>query len=40
LVDATELILSERIRKTPYEIERMKIASEISCFGMAAFEEL
>ena len=39
LVDATKLILTERARKTPYEIERLAIASEISCFGLAAFEE-
>ena len=39
LVDATKLILSERARKTPYDIERLAIVSEISCFGLAAFEE-
>jgi Xaa-Pro aminopeptidase len=39
LVDATKLIVTERARKTPYEIERLAIVSEISCFGMAAFED-
>jgi len=39
LVDATKLIITERVRKTPYDIERLAIISEISCFGLAAFEE-
>jgi Xaa-Pro aminopeptidase len=39
LVDITKLIVSERVRKTPYEVNRLAIVSEISCFGMAAFEE-
>ena len=39
LVDVTKLIVNERARKTAYEIERLAIVSEISCFGLAAFEE-
>jgi Xaa-Pro dipeptidase len=39
LVDVTALLLSERVRKTPDEIVRLAIASEVSCFGLAAFEE-
>ena len=39
LVDATAMILHERTRKTGYEIERLDIASEISCFGLDAFEQ-
>lgn len=39
LVDATDLIVSERLTKTAYEIERLSIASEISCFGLDAFQQ-
>lgn len=39
LVDATKLILTERATKTPYEITRLATVSEISCFGLTAFEE-
>lgn len=39
LVDATAMIVQERTRKTGYEIERLDIASEVSCFGLAAFED-
>jgi Xaa-Pro dipeptidase len=39
LVDVTRLLTLERMRKTSYEIERLAIASEISCFGLAAFQE-
>ena len=39
LVDVTRMILTERARKTPYEITRLGIVSEISCFGLEAFEE-
>jgi Xaa-Pro dipeptidase len=39
LVDVTALLLRERLRKTAYEIERLEIASEISCFALAAFQE-
>ena len=38
LVDATNLIISERLIKTKYEIGRLGIASEISCFGLEAFQ--
>lgn len=38
LVDVTRLLTTERMRKTSYEIERLEIASEISCFGLAAFQ--
>ena len=39
LVDATEVIVSERRIKTEYEIERLRVASEISCFGLQAFQD-
>src|SRR5947209_8563686 len=39
LVDATAMIVRERTCKTAYEIERLAITSEVSCFGLAAFEE-
>jgi Xaa-Pro dipeptidase len=39
LVDVSGLLKTERLRKTAYEIERMAIASEISCFGMEAFQQ-
>ena len=38
LVDITKLIVNERVRKTPYEVNRLASVSEISCFGLAAFE--
>ncbi len=38
LVDASPLIQTERRRKTPYEAEKMRIASEISCIGLEAFQ--
>jgi Xaa-Pro dipeptidase len=38
LIDATALLQSERRRKTEYEAAKLRIASEISCFGMKAFE--
>jgi Xaa-Pro dipeptidase len=40
LVDASALLQSQRLRKTPYEIEKLRLASEISCFGLEAFEKL
>lgn len=40
LVDASALLQVERRRKTAYEIARIRIASEISCIGMKAFERL
>ncbi len=39
LIDATAMIRHERRRKTAYELNRLDIASEVSCFGLAAFEE-
>jgi Xaa-Pro dipeptidase len=39
LVDVTSLLLKERLRKTAYEIERLEIASEISCFALEVFQE-
>lgn len=39
LVDVTALILHERLRKTEYEVGRLAIASEVSCFGLAAFQD-
>jgi Xaa-Pro dipeptidase len=39
LIDVTGLLLKERLRKTAYEIERLEIASEISCFALAAFQK-
>jgi Xaa-Pro dipeptidase len=38
LVDASALLQSERRRKTEYEAAKLRIASEISCIGMKAFE--
>jgi len=39
LLDVTALMLEERMRKTPDEITRLAIASEVSCFGLEAFEQ-
>jgi len=39
LVDLTSLLEAERSRKTPYEAERLRLASEISSFGLKAFAE-
>lgn len=38
-VDASELLASLRARKTPTEIERIRIACEIGVMGLAAFAE-
>jgi len=38
LVDVTSLLTRERLTKTAYEVGRLAIASEISCFAMEAFE--
>jgi Xaa-Pro aminopeptidase len=40
LIDASELLQTQRLRKTSYEKERLRLASEISCFGLEAFEKL
>lgn len=39
LTDTTELINALRILKTPAEIEKLRIANEITSFGLAAFKE-
>ena len=39
LMDVSALLKKERLRKTSYEIERMSIASEISCYAMEAFHD-
>jgi Xaa-Pro dipeptidase len=38
-VDATSIIVNERLIKTPYEINRLAIAGEISCFALEAFQD-
>ena len=38
LTDVTRLLEIERRRKTAYEMDKLRIASEISCIGLAAFE--
>ena len=38
LVDVSELIKTERQLKTAYEVTQLRIASEVSCFGLEAFE--
>jgi Xaa-Pro dipeptidase len=40
LVDASSFLQVQRRRKTPYEIEKIRKASEISCIGLEAFERL
>jgi len=40
LLDASALIQHERRRKTPYEIEKLRITAEISCIGMDAFQRM
>ena len=37
--DATEMINTLRVSKTPAEIEKLRIANEIATFGLAAFKE-
>jgi len=38
-IDATELIIQQRFRKTPDEIEKMRIVNQIAGFGLSAFQE-
>jgi Xaa-Pro dipeptidase len=38
LTDVAALLQAERRRKTLYEVEKLRIVSEISCLGLAAFE--
>jgi Xaa-Pro aminopeptidase len=40
LLDASSLIQTARRRKTAYEAEKMRIASEISCIGLEAFQRM
>ncbi len=40
LVDISSLLQAQRRRKTAYEIAKIRIASEISCVGLEAFERL
>ena len=40
LVDISSLLQAQRRRKTVYEIGKVRIASEISCIGLEAFERL
>jgi Xaa-Pro dipeptidase len=40
LVDVTALLEFQRQRKTPWEAAKLRTASEISCIGMEAFEQL
>jgi Xaa-Pro aminopeptidase len=40
IVDASALLQAERRIKTPYEIDRIRTASEISCIGLEAFEQM
>jgi Xaa-Pro dipeptidase len=40
LVDASELLQTQRLRKTSYEKDKLRLASEISRFGLEAFEKL
>ncbi|MES1261157.1 MAG: Xaa-Pro peptidase family protein [Acidobacteriota bacterium] len=38
--DASALLQTERQRKTPFEAEKLRIASEISCFGLELFQQM
>lgn len=40
LIDVSVLLQTQRLQKTTYEIEKLRLASEISCFGLDAFEKL
>ncbi|MFZ0523786.1 MAG: Xaa-Pro peptidase family protein [Candidatus Acidiferrales bacterium] len=40
VVDVSALLQTQRLRKTAYEIEKLRVASEISCLGLEAFEKL
>jgi Xaa-Pro dipeptidase len=39
LIDVSVLIEEQRTRKTAFEAEKLRIASEVSCLGLAAFEK-
>ena len=38
-VDATDVLNSLRAVKTEYELEKIRIANEVACFGLKAFRE-
>jgi len=40
LVDVSDLIQAERRTKTAYEAAKIRVASEVSCIGLEAFERL
>jgi Xaa-Pro dipeptidase len=40
LIDASPLLQTQRLRKTAYEIEKLRAASDISRIGLEAFERL
>lgn len=40
LIDASSLLEAQRLQKTAYETSKLRVASEISCFGLKAFEEM
>ena len=40
VVDISVFLQTQRRRKTAYEIAKVRIASEISCIGLEAFERL
>lgn len=40
LVDASLLLQAQRLRKTAYEIEKLRTASEISSIGLQSFEQM
>lgn len=39
LKDATRLLLEQRVRKTPYEIEKLRLVNDISRIALEAFRE-
>lgn len=40
LIDVSPLLQAQRLRKTAYETSKLRVASEISCFGLKTFEEM
>jgi Xaa-Pro aminopeptidase len=40
LIDASPLLQAQRLQKTAYEASKLRVASEISCFGLKTFEEM
>jgi len=39
LIDASPMLHAERLTKTAYEISKIRLASEISCLGLEAFDQ-